>query len=293
MTEVWTVTAMQFDKILSLYQKKWRILSADEWFEKSEKNTLEKKDVCLTFDDTLLCQFEIALPILEKRGLKAFWFIDTAPLQHKIIKLELYRHFRFTYFKNVAEFYQAFDAEVRHSRFARKIMEGLKQFDPRVFYHQYAFYTVKDRWFRYIRDVILSKAEFERIMDTLVRKTGADQDRMAQNLWMNKKCLAELSKKGHILGLHSHTHPTDLKRLAPARQYREYATNLQVLRRIVKKPIHSMSHPNGSYSATTLAILRKLGITVGFRDTREKERFSKLSYPRLDHSYLLKKLQRV
>ena len=34
----------------------------------------------VTFDDNLKCQYDIALPILDKYSLKAFWFIYTSPL---------------------------------------------------------------------------------------------------------------------------------------------------------------------------------------------------------------------
>ena len=36
------------------------------------KQNLEDTDVCITFDDNLKCQYEIALPVLDKYSLKAF-----------------------------------------------------------------------------------------------------------------------------------------------------------------------------------------------------------------------------
>src|SRR3989338_8508283 len=88
-----SVTSEEFDRILVLYKKKWNLISADEWFKKSVSDSLGEKDVCITFDDNLLCQFKIALPVLQKPRLTAFWFIYTAPLQGKEEKLELYRYF--------------------------------------------------------------------------------------------------------------------------------------------------------------------------------------------------------
>ena len=44
---------------------------------KSLKGVLSSNDICITFDDTLLSQYEVALPILEKYKIRAFFFINT------------------------------------------------------------------------------------------------------------------------------------------------------------------------------------------------------------------------
>ena len=53
------------------------IISPDEAikFVKNKENIFERgvKKVCLTFDDSLKCQYDIALPILEKYKIKAFF----------------------------------------------------------------------------------------------------------------------------------------------------------------------------------------------------------------------------
>ena len=54
---------------------KKRILNADEWIEKSKNKRLSNKDLCITFDDNLKSQYDIAIPVLKKYNLKAFFFI--------------------------------------------------------------------------------------------------------------------------------------------------------------------------------------------------------------------------
>ena len=51
-----------------------RILSPNEWQDKLKTNTLNNSDICLTFDDGLKSQILIALPILKKYNLKAFFY---------------------------------------------------------------------------------------------------------------------------------------------------------------------------------------------------------------------------
>ncbi len=49
-----------------------KIILPEEWIYRVEKNKLRKSDVCLTFDDTLLCQYEVALPVLKSYSIKLF-----------------------------------------------------------------------------------------------------------------------------------------------------------------------------------------------------------------------------
>ena len=69
-----TLTPRNLTKIINLIGRK-RILDAEEWIEKLDKGELSNKHVCLTFDDGLKSQIKIALPILEKYKIKAFWFV--------------------------------------------------------------------------------------------------------------------------------------------------------------------------------------------------------------------------
>ena len=75
-----------------------RFLSPAEWLEKLEKNQLQEKEVCLTFDDGLLCQMEVALPVLEQYHLQAFWFVYSGVFEGNLENLEIYRLFRTKFF---------------------------------------------------------------------------------------------------------------------------------------------------------------------------------------------------
>ena len=51
------------------------ILNADEFFVRYKENKLSEKNVCFTFDDSLRCQYDIALPVLEDLKIKSFFII--------------------------------------------------------------------------------------------------------------------------------------------------------------------------------------------------------------------------
>ena len=46
------------------------ILDADKFIVRYKENKLNKTDICLTFDDSLKCQYDISLPILEDFKIK-------------------------------------------------------------------------------------------------------------------------------------------------------------------------------------------------------------------------------
>ena len=86
---------------------------------------------------------------------------------------------------------------------------------------------------------------------------------------------------------HSHTHPTRLALLHPEAQLREYRTNLAALEQITGEKAHCMSHPCNSYNGATTAILRRLGVTLGFRANTSLAEFNELEYPREDQANIL------
>ena len=88
------------------------------------------------------------------------------------------------------------------------------------------------------------------------------------NLLFDKNDLNQLNSLGHLVGLHSHSHPTLLEDLSYDEQKLEYENCISIISKIIDKPkdeIKFMSHPCGSYNNHTLEILKGLGIELGFK----------------------------
>ena len=86
-----SISKNDFEKILNKTKLK-NIISADQFLSK-------EKGICITFDDSLKCQYDIAYPILKKLKIKAFWFIYSSSLKPKYNNIEIFRIFRNTKFK--------------------------------------------------------------------------------------------------------------------------------------------------------------------------------------------------
>ena len=99
-----TLTKKNFEDIIKFVNPK-RILNPIVWLDKLKKNQLKKNDLCLTFDDGLSNQKKIALPILNKYKLKAFWFIHTQSFFKKFDNNEIFLKVIFNKFKNFRFFF--------------------------------------------------------------------------------------------------------------------------------------------------------------------------------------------
>ena len=286
-----SISSEDFENILDFYGKTHNIISAEDFLYKSQRNILSSNDVCITFDDGLLCQYDIAYPVLEHRGLTAFWFIYTSPLEGILEKLEIYRHFRFSKFEDIEDFYAAF-FKIASDEYDIVATE-LKTFNPDNYLIGYPFYTPNDKRFRYLRDHVLGESRYNHTMDKMIAEYQYNVSENAKLLWMNSTQICNLTKHGHIIGLHSHTHPTVMQDKSKEAQKYEYGTNLDRLLQITRKNIISVSYPCNSYNLDTLQYMQELNIQVGFRANMLPERISQtnLEIPREDHSNILRAMK--
>lgn len=269
------------------------ILDARDWEELALAGRLPRRARCLTFDDNLRSQFDLAYPVLSRHRIRAFWFVSTSTLDGRVIKQELYRHFRTTAFGSLDDFYDAFEEAVQRSPFRAAVAEALARTDPNEYLPEFAFYSDRDRRFRFIRDKPLGPSRYEAVMDAMLRLHRVKARDLARKLWMDARCLKELSAAGHSVGLHSHTHPNFIHELPAGRQRLEYATNVRRLTDLLGVRPTSMAHPRNSYDGITLKILADLGVRLGFRSNcAPVPDRSMLELPREDHTDVLNALRR-
>ena len=282
------ISAIQFENIIQHYGD--NLLSAGEWFNKAKTNSLGDKDVCLTFDDALLCQYDIALPILEKYNLTAFWFVYSSVLNGGIENLEVYRKFRTVYFSDVEEFYKTFFQTIEYTKYHEEVKQSLNSYSHDN-WKNFPFYSENDTKFRFIRDTSLGVEKYNHVMDVIMKSYDIDINEFSSDLWMNIEHIQNLNSNGHIIGLHSHTHPTQLSKLAVIEQEIEYKQNYDFLNTKLGQKPKTVSHPCNSYSSDTLSILRDLDIEIGFRANMENHLYSEFEFPREDHANVIRRIE--
>ena len=239
---------------------------------------------------TPLCQYQIALPLMEHYNITGFWFACTLPVTGGIDKLELYRKFRTLSFESVESFYQELFEILNHSPYQKLVESSLKDFSPEKYLKDFVFYSDQDRKFRFIRDVVLKPKKYEDVMDLMIVNHNIDIPSFTTDLWMSKGQIRELHRKGHLVGLHSHTRPTAIANLNLSGQKKEYSINYKQLSNILSESPVTMSHPNNSYNHDSLEVLEKLGIKLGFRANMRPGFTSQYECPREDHTNIVKLL---
>ncbi len=294
-----SINSDDFYKIIKFIGKN-NILDADVYFEKFKNNKLKNNQVCLTFDDAIKSQIDIALPILEDLNIKGFFFVYTSLFEGNPDSLEIFRYFRAKYFNSVDKFYQKFYEILNLDlvNFFKQKNEIIKETKSK-----FPFYTIEDIKFRLVRDHLLSKTEYEKTIFYMIKQKKINYKEFYKKLFFQKIDLQNVNNLGHLVGLHSHNHPTLLEKLNYDEQKDEYEKCLSIISKILNKPknqIKTMSHPCGSYNDDTLEILKELGIELGFKQIMKLEKVKKmkkinnspLEIAREDHSSILKRINK-
>ena len=274
------------------------ILDANVFFEKSKKNKLKDNEVCFTFDDAIKCQIDIALPVLEELKIKSFFFVYTSVFEDKPDNLEFFRYFRMNNFNSVNEFYDNFykvlDKDLK--LFFKNNNQKIKSFKIKN-----PFYSIEDIKFRFVRDIFLTKIQYEKIMLSMFKEKKFDYKNYSRKIFFQKSDIQSLDNLGHLIGLHSHDHLTLFEKLKYDQQKNQYEKCLSLISSILSKSkndIKYMSHPNGSYNNDTLEILKDLGVELGFKHIMsiepekgmKKVNNSFLEIAREDHANILKRI---
>ena len=284
-----SITASFFREILE-YVGIETLVSAEDWMGRALTGSLSDTDICITFDDNLRCQYDIALPVLRDLGLTAFWFVYTSPLEGIVEKLELYRYFRSIQFHTPEDFYAAFYQAAEESGMAERIDKTLRRVSLSSYLSDKPFYSLADRKFRYVRNEVLATEEYDNVMDQMINATAFDRTAMSSRLWMDDLCLQNLREDGHVIGLHSHRHHTGLAEAGRSRQQKEYSDNYRMLMSILEQPPLTASYPFGEYNDDTLSIMKSLGITLGFRADMAGPAASVLEFPRENHATIMMRM---
>lgn len=278
------ISSSEFEKMIYWLKKRFTILSPDEFTDLFQRNMLREGQICLTFDDSLLCQFDVALPVLESLELTAFFNIYSSAFSGNPDPLEIFRYFRTVAFKSVDEFYSSFFAHM--SKLEKDMyVNGSQAFRENGDYLiQFPFYSLEDRKFRFFRDCILGKEAYNLVMQELMRDLNFDVLDIPKRVFMSTEQLISLRDAGHKIGLHSDSHPTQMASLPKSAQTLEYSRNYAFLENELGVKADSMAHPCGSYNLETIQILRELGIAIGFGSSMVANKWSsEFEVPRQDH----------
>ena len=168
--------------------------------------------VFLTFDDGLKNQYEVGGTLLQDTGITAFFFIHTAPLNNDFDVHQILRIFRnSSLFNDVEEFNKKFIKFLFDNINEKKHKEINYQFEKSSYFSQFTFYTYNDRKLRYIRDFHFSHNEYKDLSLDFIKSFNININFLIKETYMDEKSILHLHSMGHSIGLHSHSHASNLR----------------------------------------------------------------------------------
>jgi peptidoglycan/xylan/chitin deacetylase (PgdA/CDA1 family) len=280
-----SISQEDFRAMLKTVSEHKAIVGPEDFFDRVNKDgkNISESDLCiLTFDDSLRSQFDVAFPVLQEFGIKAVFNVYTGVFDDDKPLLEIFAQFRSQYFSTFDQFYENF---LDNLGLVGKNPDRILGDYPEDYLSLFPFYSTNERQFRYVRDQKLTYSEYEKLMLAMIATKKTSPEELATSIWMSEADLRKLVDAGHQLGLHSHTHPTQMSNLSPEMQNWEYETNLERLTEISGSRPISVAHPCGDYSQETIEVLRNLGIQHGFRSSPTPGYLnSEFELPRDDHA---------
>jgi len=288
-----SLSADQFYKMVKSLGKK-NFISPDEFTKNYKKGYIKKNQMCITFDDGLRSQFEIAFPVMQDLNIKGFFFIPSSIFSDELKILETVKYFKENFYQTVDEYYEDFFIKLKDFEDLDLIKNKVKKNYKKLIIvkKKFPFYSFKDIEYRFVRDYLVSKKVFEKTNLSLFKKNKFNYKKIKNMFFMSKNNLKLLIKNGNQIGLHSHSHPTKISNFSYKKQLYEYSKNKIILEKIINKKISSMSHPCNKYNNDTLKILTKLNISTGFLanknlNFKKKVKNNNFLIPREDAANLL------
>jgi len=253
------MTAPRFDQVCGWLKNWFNVLPLDEAASRLKAGTLPARAACITFDDGYADNHDVALPILQRHGLCATFFIATGYLNGG-------RMWNDTIIETVR---QCDDLTVIASA-ARQSMppdfviaSAAKQSMP------LASVATKQT----IISALISQIKYlppaERVARTeaLAQAAGVTPP---SNLMMSSAQVKAMRQTGMQIGAHTVSHPI-LARLSAAQARQEIADSRAFLENLLGERVGLFAYPNGKpgedYSPATVELVRSMGFDAAVSTT--------------------------
>lgn len=245
------VTPAMFDRHMASLTKWFSVLDLDQVLAFRAGAPLPKNPVLVTFDDGYRDNYEVALPILKKYGVKATFFVAT----HYIEERRLFWWDRINFLLKTTK--------LPRVEIAYPARETLHLDSPEATHRSVtrALRIVKDHY----------ALDLERFLGGLAEATGVtlardDERRMVDDLMMTWDEVRNLRAAGMDVQSHTSTHRV-LQTLPPEKYAEELGGSKEVLEGVLKERVRTISYPVGKpleYTPEIRRAVRAAGYELGF-----------------------------
>lgn len=223
-----------------------------------QRTPLPRPGVFLTFDDGLVDHWQAACEVLDPLGIRAGFFVCSRPaIEGRVLSVHkvhwLRSHTEPAAF--AAEFFSHVPEELRPHADAPWLAHARQA---------YVYDTDDAARLKFALNFVLPRALVDSITSRMMAERGIDEREFCRTTYMSEDQLRTLVARGHVLGVHGHTHEP-FSRLGEA-LFTEVRTNLDFLTRATGVPPPWVSYPYGRKDAIPApAALERLFAEFGFR----------------------------
>lgn len=229
-----------FENQLTALSKLGNFISAEDLAKAIiGKQQLEGVNFLITFDDGLKEQMNLALPILNRMGIPAIFFANSASFTEKRVesvhKIHLVR--------SVISPKELLTMANKH--FPEMTANELSEIRARGIEH-YKYDTEDTAELKYLLNFVLSKLQLQEFINQIF-PTVFDEETVNEELYMSVDDIARLASAGQ-LGSHGHTHvPMGLQDQASKRK--EIIGSAEIFKSLIGKNPVGFSFPYGSLNS--------------------------------------------
>jgi peptidoglycan/xylan/chitin deacetylase (PgdA/CDA1 family) len=269
---IFGVTPKEFSEQLDLLGKTARFLSTDNIVDIIDgRNDLPARSVVITFDDGLREQYDLAWPILQKKGIPAIFFINTKPIQETSITATHKIHI-----------IRAYTPPDRVLTILSRIMEKENiTFDLPSESKARAVYkydTPEAARLKYFLNHVLNEEQKELVIDNCFKMLGFDETTLSAELYMTKDMALELGRVGAV-GTHGHAH-RPLGLLKDNEAISDFDMSVTLLKEWIGCNVKAFSYPFGFYEACSkIVAVHAQSCHIKFAFTMERSGNKNLDTP--------------
>lgn len=235
--------AINFDLHVKYLAEHFSLLPLHEAIQRLQDGTLPSRAACITFDDGYADNAEVALPILQKHGVSATFFVATGFINGGIMWNDV-----------VIEWMRRVSVDtldLTDVGLGRHVINAPAQ-------RQEALFSLLNT----LKYLPYEERKFK--IDQLCSLIPIS---LPDNLMMTSEQIIKLHRAGMGVGGHTVNHPI-LARLTNDAVHSEIAENKETLESIIKAPVRFFAYPNGKpnqdYMPDHIEIIRNIGFEAAF-----------------------------
>jgi len=225
------------------------------------------KNYCLiTFDDGLLCHYEVVFQLMKEYDFPSVFFISTLPLtEKKATDTHKYQYLRTKLSPNDLA------NELSSFQINNKIKFDLKFLTETEIRKRYRYDNLQTAETKYIINYLLSKKQRSKFINYIFGKFVTSEEEFVKKWYLSEEQIKNMHLTSKCIGSHAYSHEP-LAQMEQDRVKMELIRSKQTLEEITGSQIDCISYPLGNPGAVGKRegkISRDLGYKFGFTMERE------------------------